>query len=431
MSPEPIPTSIEDGALRRANARHEAALEAGRHPEAVARRIKATARAAKMKPLAYIESLLADKGKLTSPEGTQVTSAFWSYGLEHSEAPPDRYGVHFLQQRFIAEEWAHQQNTINPGSAQTLETTRGGRELDDMFLWEPGVLEALGGEQKGFGRDFAEKSWQKISDTYAQVAQGQVIVFAATADTRSILHRQELGALRNNPNVGLDNIHFVYAPPVEWPDVTRAEAGTNAVRAVAQFDNPALPQYLDPYAYAHDEPEVRRKRIDGLSAVEAPAQEAAAVAAPEVEAPAITEPGVATPEVEASEAEGPGTETPGAEAQAVTPPAVEAPSVTAASAEAPTVEAPAVTEPAVAAPAVAPSAVEAPAAPVVPAAPAAPPPPASVRKPLWQLGFDHTPTAAEPSTPGTAAGPAAGGGAAVAPPVLVPRPLGTGMDGPS
>ncbi|MEU9031386.1 hypothetical protein AB0D46_28505 [Streptomyces sp. NPDC048383] len=400
MTSEPIPKAIELGALRRAHARAMAVEEARADPESVTQRITdAAVKAgledqaadgavpARSKERIYIDRLVKDQSKLKAPPGTHPISAFWSFGIQHPEAPLNNDGVPFLDQRFIAEEWAHQQNLREPGSAQTLETSQGGRELDDMFLWEDEVIEALGGAKAGFGPNYAQESWHEISGTYAEVAAGEVFVFADTANTRSILHKKELRALCDNDKVGLDNIHFVFEPPATWPEVTRTEAGTNAVRAVAQFDNPALPQYIDPHAYPADEPEIRKAKIDGFLALATPVQEAASVAAPGVDGPAITGPGVKLPEAEV--------------------PAAETPAVAA-----PTVHAPAVE---------APSAVE---APVVPAAPA------SVRKPLWQVGFDHTPTAAKPSTPGTTTGPAAGAGAAVAP-VLVPRPTGTGMDGPS
>ncbi|MFD9453356.1 hypothetical protein ACFWBC_09740 [Streptomyces sp. NPDC059985] len=421
MSAERIPKEIELGALRRANARAKAAREVRLDPDPVAQRIRDAATAAGLedrpaqgeepalsKARLYIDQLVEDRSKLRPPPGTHPVSAFWSYGVEHAEAPPNRDGVPFLDQRFIAEEWAHQQNQKEPGSAQTLETSRGGRELDDMFLWEKKVLEALGGQQAGFGPDFAATCWQTISGTYAEVAEGEVFVFADTANTRSILHQRELSALCANDKVGLDNIRFVYESPVKWPEVTRTEVGTNAVRTVAQFDNPALPRYLDPYSYPADEPEVRKANIDSLLALAAPSQEAAAVAAAGVEASAVTGPGVGTPAVGSAVVEAPVVEAPADRAPAVgTPvagtPAVETPVVKAPAAEAPAVEAAAaVREPAIQAPR------------------------KSVRTPLWQVGFDHTPTAARPSTPGQAAG----AGPAVEP-VLVPRPLGTGMDGPS
>ncbi|MFF3016570.1 hypothetical protein [Streptomyces sp. NPDC057939] len=403
MTSEPIPKAIELGALRRAHARAAAVEEARADPESVTQRITDAAieagledRAAdgavpaRSKERLYIDRLIRDQSKLKPPPGAHPISAFWSFGIPHPEAPLNNDGVPFLDQRFIAEEWAHQQNEREPGSAQTLETSRGGRELDNMFLWEEQVIEALGGAKAGFGPNYANECWHKISATYAEVAAGEVFVFADTANTRSVLHQSELGALCANDKVGPDNIRFVYEAPVTWPEVTRSEAGTNAVRTVAQFDNPALPRYIDPHTYPADEPEVRKAKIDGLLALAAPAQEAAAASG--VEAPAVTGPGVEAPSVEAHE--------------------VEAPVVEAPAADGPVVEAP---------PAEATAAVKEPVVEV---------PQRSVRKPLWQVGFDHTPTAAQPSTPGPTAGPAGVSGAALAP-VLVSSPTGTGMDGPS
>ncbi|MFD3935190.1 hypothetical protein ACFWSF_11240, partial [Streptomyces sp. NPDC058611] len=196
MSPEPIPQHIEEGALRRANAREAASQEAARRPGSVARRIRAAATAAgftdkpakdgtpaESKQKQYIDRLATDKAKLTLPEGTKPISAFWSYGVEHPDAPLNEWGVPFLSQRFIAEEWAAEQNETHPGAAQTLETTQGGRELDDMFLWEPAVIRALGGESAGFEEGYAKATWAKISETYAGLAEGRAVVFGQDADT--------------------------------------------------------------------------------------------------------------------------------------------------------------------------------------------------------------------------------------------------------
>ncbi|MGW0752994.1 hypothetical protein [Streptomyces sp. NPDC002587] len=261
-------------------------------------RISAAAEAAKLEDIRaedgnwiskerqYIDALATDKTKLTPSDGTKPISAFWTYGVEHSEAPLNDWGVPFLSQRFIAEEWATQRNKTNPGVAQTLETTVGGRELDDMFLWEPEVISMLGGASRGFPENYAKQVWGQISHTYGGLAEGRVIVFGQDADTRSILHQQELGELCKNPNVGLHNIHFAYEAKQEWPEVTRAEAGTDAVRAVAQFNDPTLPRYIDPKAFAAQSPEARKAQIDKITEEFAPGQaEAEAVKTPELQAP--------------------------------------------------------------------------------------------------------------------------------------------------
>lgn len=294
MSPEPIPQKIEEGALRRANAQAKAALDAKANAQSIARRIKAAATAAGFedkvsedgksrvsKARQYIDALATDKTKLSPPEGAKPISAFWSFGIEHPKAPENDRGVPFLSQRFIAEEWAARQNVTAPGTAQTLETTQGGSELDAMFLWEPKVIKALGGARAGFGPGYAKAKWDEISATYGGLAEGRVVVFADVANTLAVLQQKELGTLCGNENVGLHNINFVYEAPQSWPEVTRAEAGTNAVRAVAQFDNKDRPRYIDPHAFAADTPEARKAKIDSLLEAAAPAQ----VQAPAVEAP--------------------------------------------------------------------------------------------------------------------------------------------------
>ncbi|MFE0600787.1 hypothetical protein ACFW3C_05335 [Streptomyces sp. NPDC058871] len=298
MSSAPIPELIAEGALALANDRQAKSEEASADPESVVARISAAAEAAGLKDeldsdgklraskeKQYIDLLAEDAAKLTPAEGTKPISVFWSFGLEHPEAPLNDWDVPFLSQRFIAEEWAAQQNKANPGSAQTLETTRGGAELDDMFLWEPEVIEALGGAESGFHPGYAKEVWGKISKTYAGLAEGRVIVFGQDANTRSILHTQESGELCRNAEVGLHNIHFAYEANQSWPEVTRNEAGTNEVRAVAQFDNPTLPRYIDPEGFAKLTPEERQAKIDGIIEEVAPGQgSAGAVEAPERQA---------------------------------------------------------------------------------------------------------------------------------------------------
>ncbi|MEU6313473.1 hypothetical protein [Streptomyces sp. NPDC047014] len=300
MSPEPIPEEVERGAVQRAHNREEAAREARRNPKAVALRVALAAEEAGFEDILvadskiviskerqYIDSLAGDKAKLTPPEGSKPISAFWSFGMRHEDAPLNDWEkpIPFLSQRFIAEEWAAEQNQAVPGSAQTLETTRGGHELDEMFLWEPEVISALGGARRGFHPGYAKETWAKISETYAGLAEGRAVVFGQDANTRSILHQQESGELCKNSKVGLHNIHFAYESNAEWPEVTRAEAGTDAVRAVAQFDNPALPRYIDPKGFAELPPEERKAQIDGIVEEVAPGQgAAAAVEAPERQA---------------------------------------------------------------------------------------------------------------------------------------------------
>ncbi|MCS0635024.1 hypothetical protein NX801_04995 [Streptomyces sp. LP05-1] len=421
MTTRPIPESVVEGALRRAHARHEAEQEANENPKAVAGRIKAAAKAAGVSPKEYIDRLVRDRAKLTPSDGERPVSAYWSHGLEHPEAPLNSQGQHFLSQRFIAEEWAHQQNQAVPGSAQTLETTAGGRELDDMFLWDGDVRQELGGEVQGFGNAYASECWGAISATYAGLAEGPTPVFAETAYSRSILYTQELDALQANTGVGLDNIHFVYEPPPTWPEVSRDELGAHAVRATVQFDDPTKPRYFDPQDYATQPPETRAQALGevmtgtvprkaeqatetGPDGPEPTPKSPAAETESETEAAksATAEAGTTTAEVSGPEAAAPEAPTAAPPAKESTP-TVEEPTATATGQPAPAAESPA------------------------PAAPAAREAPArGIPLPDWQLGFTVKPTAAAHGTAGQAAAAPESGPA----PELTPRAAAAGVEGP-
>lgn len=264
MSTQPIPQHIEARAVRLANEEAERAAKAGtvKGAKAIARRLRAEAAAENMTVKQYIEALTKDPKGVTPPEGTAPTSAFWSFGVEHPEAPKNHWGQHFLDNRYLAEAWAQVQNEAREGSAQTLETSDGGRRLNEMYLWEPKVLEALGGAEKGFTEDWTRQCWGDISETYATAAKGPVAVFAQYADTRSILYNRELPTLHANEDVGLDNIRFAYEAPQAWPQQTRTELGTDAARAVLQFNDPTQAHFVDPAAYPTQDPAQRRAALE-------------------------------------------------------------------------------------------------------------------------------------------------------------------------
>ncbi|MEH0577085.1 hypothetical protein QBA54_21905 [Streptomyces sp. B21-108] len=265
MSPQRIPRYIEELALNIAKeeAKHSQEASTKEGSLAIARRLEAESEAAGFTSVKdYIQSLTTDREGVTPPEGTAPTSAFWSHGIPHPDAPPNWKNEHFLDNRYIAEAWARTQNNRNPGSAQTLETTEGGRRLNEMYLFEDAVRRALGGEEEGYTYAWARESWGNISQTYAEAATGPVVIFSETAHTQSILYNRELPTLHANQHVGLDNINFAYPAPQNWPKETRTELGTNAVRAQVQVDNPTLPHYVDPIAYNTQDPVARKAAVD-------------------------------------------------------------------------------------------------------------------------------------------------------------------------
>ncbi|MDX3249216.1 hypothetical protein [Streptomyces sp. ME18-1-4] len=264
MSTRPIPENIETLAVRLANeeAARAAYARSEKGRQAIARRLRTEAAAKGMPVKEYIEALTKDPQGVTPPEGTAPTSAFWSFGIDHPDAPTNRWDQNFLDNRYIAEAWATVQNEQQQGSARTLETTEAGRQLNSMYLWEPEVLEALGGAEKGFTEDWTRNCWGTISETYATTAKGPVAVFAQYADTRSILYNRELPTLHTNTDVGLDNIHFAYEAPQPWPKETRAEVGTDAARAQLQYNDPTKAHYVDPKTYPDQDPTARRTALE-------------------------------------------------------------------------------------------------------------------------------------------------------------------------
>ncbi|UUU23833.1 hypothetical protein [Streptomyces sp. DSM 40750] len=305
MSPQPIPKYIERLALKISNEEAEESRKANtlEGAQAILDRLEAESEAAGFGSVKeYIEDLTRDPKGVKPPEGTTPTSAFWSHGIEHPEAPLNWRNENFLDNRYVAEAWARTQNKRHPGSAQTLETTEGGQQLNRMYLFEDTVREVLGGDEQGFTYEWARGCWASISETYAAAARGQVVVFAESAHTRSILYNQELPALHTNPYVGVDNVKFAYAPSKQWPEASRNEIGPHQIRAQVQVDDPSLPHYVDVAAYAKQDPVARMEALAAeCSSVTAERNERAAEKAaatpttneaevPEAEPPAIESP---------------------------------------------------------------------------------------------------------------------------------------------
>ncbi|MFD7233050.1 hypothetical protein [Streptomyces sp. NPDC059881] len=412
MSNSAIPADVEALALHLAANEATATAEAKANPRKILRRLRAEAKAEDKSIHDYLLDFVQQDEGVTPPQGTSPTSAFWSYGLGHSEAAGG-----FLDNRYIAEAWAQLQNEQQPGSAQTLETTEAGRKLNSMHLWDDEVLDVLGKVDTRLNKDFTRKCWAGLSATYAKAAKGPVVVFAETGHTLSILYNQESPALQANSDVGLQNIHFAYEAPQWWPEAARDELGTNAVRAVAQFDNPSREGYIDPAVYEASTPEVREAMLakameHATPQQEAPAQEVPEQDAPQQEAAAQEVPAAEGPVPSAPAAEVPAAEVPTPEAPAAEVPAAEGP---VAEAETPEPEVPATETPEVSAPAA--------------EVPAAEPPEANTPPPpLWQAGFNPKPSRAAHGSSGPSAvnpeGPTVGA-------ELASRAAGNGMDGPA
>ncbi|MEU1186886.1 hypothetical protein [Streptomyces sp. NPDC005859] len=367
MSVQPIPEDIEVLAVRLANeeAERAAVARSAKGRREIVQRLRTEAAAQGLPVKEYIEALTKDPKGVTPSQDTAPTSAFWSYGIDHPDAPTNRWNENFLDNRYIAEAWSTLQNDRQEGSARTLETTEGGRRLNAMYLWEAEVLTALGGADKGFTEDWTRECWATISETYATEAKGPVVVFAQYADTRSILYNRELPTLHTNTDVGLENIHFAYEAPQPWPKETRTEVGTDSARAQLQFNEPTMAHYVDPKTYPDQDPTARKAALESeFASVTAERNERAAGKKAEQTAAKTTE----AEQTEPAEPTKQTAQT--AQAEQTGKPMSEAKPQ-------PTVEAKEQDNPK---------------------------PSASV--PLWQLGFTPKPVAIEPGSPGPAASPA-------------------------
>ncbi|WP_328725123.1 hypothetical protein [Streptomyces sp. NBC_00259] len=411
MSASPIPVEVEALALELA--RREAEATAAADPVSIADQLEAAAGDRTISE--YLEEFVKDSKGVTPPDGAAPVSAFWSFHTEHPEAPKVFQGKHVLENRFIAEAWAQLRNEERPGSAQTLETTDAGRQLNAMHLWERKVLKELASRDGRIDWEFTKKCWADLSETYANAAKGPVVVFAETGHTLSILYNQESPTLQANSDVGLGNIHFAFEAPQSWRETARRELGTNAVRAVAQFDNPTRDGYIDPETYATLAPEVREAALAKVMERATPQREAAAQEVPAAEG------SIAETEAQA-EVEAPATEAPVAEVPATETPEVSVPAAEVPAAEVPAPEGPAAEVPAAEGPVAEAETLE----PEVPAAApleANTPPP-----PLWQAGFNPKPSRAAHGSSGPSAvnpeGPTVGA-------ELASRAAGNGMDGPA
>jgi hypothetical protein len=74
----------------------------------------------------------------------------------------------------------------------TLELTSGGRYFDDKVLFEPG---------SPVSRKQAYDIWGRLSERYAQSAEGNVTAYSHNPDPVSVWLTRERPALENNPKV--------------------------------------------------------------------------------------------------------------------------------------------------------------------------------------------------------------------------------------
>jgi hypothetical protein len=88
--------------------------------------------------------------------------------------------------RLVAERNADGVNSV------TLEMTPGGRVMDDKALYEPG---------SPISKAQADQVWGRLSERYAQTAEGEVTAYAHDPWSGSVWLTKEKPALETNPKV--------------------------------------------------------------------------------------------------------------------------------------------------------------------------------------------------------------------------------------
>ncbi|MHC3470940.1 hypothetical protein ACYF6T_19815 [Streptomyces sp. 7R007] len=161
-------------------------------------------------------------------------AVFWGY-----QDPVDQS----LECHYVAMAWVERHNRDHPEHPMTtFWTTPGGVEMDVLNRLSAAQWEAL-----GLDPEFPMRLWELMSLRYSQLCSGRVTMFCTHFHPDVLLGRTELPALRCNPAVGPERLHFVHRPPKRLSNgVTVPE---NVRRIVSEPGNQASLQF-----YASDRP---------------------------------------------------------------------------------------------------------------------------------------------------------------------------------
>lgn len=223
--------------------------------QTVIARIIQEAAALGIRPREYIDHV-ADDSNVDSPVGG---IALWS-------GPVPIPAAAGMSNRFLAEAWARRRTEEGLGATTTLEMTEGGRQLDEMHLFQLtdndlrklGFRPRSGPEGSKTIRDQVNDLWSRISARFVSQAKGPVHVFATDAFPTSVLANAELPELRTNPQVGAEQVTFAHrvpgtlvagqlpdGQPTTVPEPLRALMDAPGRQASLQFYRPDRPGYID------------------------------------------------------------------------------------------------------------------------------------------------------------------------------------------
>ncbi|MGW2385995.1 hypothetical protein [Streptomyces sp. NPDC001658] len=231
----PTPYVPDDALLARARelGKDRFSVAPGGSPE-VEGQVREAACAEGLSPGAYLwrKAGFIDVG---SPHDGAV---FWSY-----QDPVDQS----LECHYVAMAWVERHNRDHPEHPMTtFWTTPGGVEMDVLNRLSAAQWEAL-----GLDVDFPMRLWELMSLRYSLLCTGRVTLFCTHFHPDVLLGRTELPALRCNPAVGPERLHFVHRPPerlsngVTVPENVRRIAAEPGNQATLQFYAPDRPGFLD------------------------------------------------------------------------------------------------------------------------------------------------------------------------------------------
>lgn len=160
---------------------------------------KLFAQAAKLLEKAGAKTLAKDAGKLAERLGQDSAFRGLMRDVERADVRSPVNGANFYsgrapdgtRMRVFAE------NNTDGVTSVTLERTPGGKRFDDMGLYEPG---------SPVSKAQADQIWGRLSERYAENAQGDVTAWAHDPWEGSVWVQRERPALERNPNVSKINI---------------------------------------------------------------------------------------------------------------------------------------------------------------------------------------------------------------------------------
>jgi hypothetical protein len=150
-----------------------------------------------------VKTLAADAGEVSTKLGQDAAFRGLMRDVERADVHSPADGARFYSGRQPdgSRMRAYAEDQTDGVSSVTLEQTPGGGHFDNMDLYNKATSPVSVGH--------ADQIWYRLSERYAQTAQGDVTAFTHNARPDSVWNRFEYPALVNNPDVGASRIKVV------------------------------------------------------------------------------------------------------------------------------------------------------------------------------------------------------------------------------